>query len=392
MKPGTPGFVPSRLKEAMEARNVTAIALADMLGVSVAAVSHYTTGKHSPAPDVMKRISEVLNLPMHFFLRPSAEPSGGAKFARSLRTATDSTWKRANRRYGWAREIVSYLQEFIQFPAVNFPDFGVPSDPAKISDDDVERLASETRRFWNLGDGPISNVVWLLENNGAILCRYKLHSDKLDAFSQWDLANSTPYVVLGADKDVAARSRMDVAHELGHMVLHRRLDPVSLTRSEVYQRVESQANRFAGAFLLPERSFSEDFSVPSLDAFCALKMKWKVSIALMVMRSIQLGLANEEKGKRLWINRARRGWRTQEPLDDIVEPELPRFLPRSVQLLVEQRVVSRQDFPFQVALPASDIEELVGLRPGYFSEAEDPDPILSFPSNKRPNSGQANFG
>jgi Zn-dependent peptidase ImmA (M78 family)/plasmid maintenance system antidote protein VapI len=383
MKPGTPGFVSARLREAMEARAVTSVALADMLGVSVSAVSQYANGHNSPAPDVTRRLSEVLNLPVHYFLRAPERLERGVIFYRWMSAATKQARKRAERRYGWLREIAAFLHRFVQFPKVIFPDFGLGSDPQSISQDQIEELASRVRRHWNLGDGPISNVTWLLENHGAIVARQKLYADKLDAFSEWDRALETPYVVLGADKACAARSRFDVAHELGHMVLHRLVKEADLAKSEVFKLIEAQADRFAGAFLLPERTFSEDFFTPTLDSFCSLKSKWRVSVALMIMRAAQLGLISQEQERRLWINRTRRGWRNKEPLDDVLDPELPRFLRQSVEMLVDKKIVARHDFPFQLALPSGDIEDLLGLRPGYFDEGEDGPEVLRFSGHGR---------
>ena len=53
-----------------------------------------------------------------------------------------------------------------------------------------------------------------------------------------------PVVVLGADKGQSDRSPFDAAHELGHLVLHR---PEHAGTREV----ETQAHRFAAAFLMP---------------------------------------------------------------------------------------------------------------------------------------------
>ena len=46
---------------------------------------------------------------------------------------------------------------------------------------EIEEIATDVRRFWNLGDGPISNVTLLLENNGAIVTRTEMGADNLDA-------------------------------------------------------------------------------------------------------------------------------------------------------------------------------------------------------------------
>lgn len=370
MKPGTPGFVGARLREAREARGLTAVSLADLVGVTRGAISQYEHGPLSPSPDVMRRISEQLNLPVQFFLRRPLAVSQRTIFYRSMSAATKRARLRAERRYEWLCEIVSLLRRFVRFPEVTFPEFKLAPDPARITNDQIEDLAAETRRAWALGQGPISNITWLLENRGAVITRCELGAATLDAFSEWNSSDSTPYVVLNSGKESAVRSRHDSAHELGHMILHRHLQQSALNHAPSFDLMEKQAHRFAGAFLLPARSFADDLYSPSLDGLRALKEKWRVSIAAMIKRASQLNLINEDHERRLWINLARRKWRTREPLDDVVEPEQPRFLRRSLELLISKGIVSSSDLPLRLTLATRDIEELTGLAPGYLTKAE----------------------
>ena len=55
MKLGTPGFVGPRLREAREGRGLTAMSLAELLGITRSAISYYEKGTTSPQPDVMER-------------------------------------------------------------------------------------------------------------------------------------------------------------------------------------------------------------------------------------------------------------------------------------------------------------------------------------------------
>jgi transcriptional regulator with XRE-family HTH domain len=43
---GTPGFVGDRLREAREARGLSAVSLADLLGITRQAISLYESGHH----------------------------------------------------------------------------------------------------------------------------------------------------------------------------------------------------------------------------------------------------------------------------------------------------------------------------------------------------------
>ena len=368
MRPGTPGFVGYRLREAREARGMTAIALADILGITRAAVSQYENGHQSPSPEIMRQVSHVLNSPVQRFLRPAdSSRDRGVIFYRCMSSATKRARSRAERRYEWLREISCFLEKYARFPDVQFPQFELPDNPEQLDHDRIDDLATEARRFWGLGDGPISNVTWLLENNGAIMCRCELEAATLDAFSEWHPSDRRPFIILASDKDSAARSKFDAAHELGHMLLHRKVMPSLLNHNSSFSLLEAQANRFASSFLLPSASFGNEFYAPSLDALRSLKERWGISIAAMIMRAADLRLVTEDQQKKMWINLARRKWKTREPLDDIVEPERPRFLRRCLELLLEKRVISAQEISFQLGISASDIERLIGLEPGRLS-------------------------
>ncbi len=112
---------------------------------------------------------------------------------------------------------------------------------------------------------------------------------------------------------------------------------------------------------MPEQTFSEDFYVPTLDAFRSMKSKWRVSIASMLHHSVELGLIGKEEGERLWINLGRRKWRTREPLDDDLQPEQPKVLERALRLLTDKQVLTIEDISHTFGFSESDVESLAGL-------------------------------
>jgi len=331
----------------------------------------------------MRKISEALDLPLHFFLRPLTRPEEGVFHFRSTTAATKMSRSRAERRFIWLREIVCSIQRYVKFPKVNYPDFHPPGDPSHLSDEAIVDFATGTRRFWGLRDGPISDVVQLLENNGTILARHELASTNLDAFSRWGESDRTPYIILGTDKGSAVRSRYDVAHELGHLVLHRNVSRNLANQKAIHALMERQAHRFAGSFLLPERTFSADVYSISLDALRALKPKWKVSIAFMLHRASSLDLVNDEQARKLWINLQRRGWRAKEPLDEVIEPEEPKLLERSLRLLAEHQLLNVQDIAHEYGFRDSDIESLVGMSPGTLGAIHRPLGLIRLPSSSQ---------
>src|SRR5579872_5997312 len=319
---GTPGFIGARLIQAREARGLSAISLADLIGVRSANISNYESGKQSPSPEVMSRIVEILKQPLPFFMRPvrsgEIEP-----WWRAMSSATKSARARALARHVWLLEIADYLLEYVDFPIANLPDFDLPTDVQNITNNDIEDIATECRRFWRLGAGPIADIVLLLENNGVIVSRGELGAENLDAYSHWPTNSEHPFIFLGSDKASAVRSRHDASHELGHLILHRHIDVKAIRNPALFKLIEEQAHRFAAAFNLPAQGFANQLWAPTLDAFMALKPHWKVAMSAMIMRCEQLGILSSEQVRRSWINMSRRGWRRQEPLDERLAPEQP---------------------------------------------------------------------
>lgn len=362
MPAGTPNFIGDRLREAREARGLTEATLAESVGVTRASISLYETGKASPQVEVLVRLTAVLRMPQAFFLQPVTRTVSDNLFYRSLSGATKMDRLKAKRRYSWLTEITSYLRGFVRFPPVRMPTIVAPAHPSSIDADFIESAAAQTRQAWGLGNGPISNVALLLENNGAILSRMSLGTRNMDGFSGWNVDTTTPYAILGNDKDSAARSRFDLAHELGHLVLHRDLAPHHITDPPHHTLIESQAHRFAGAFLLPSETFSEDLYVVSLDSLRALKGKWLVSIAAMLHRAGDLDIVTGAARTRLWTNYNRRGWKLKEPLDDELQPEKPRLLRRAFELIVKTGVHPPEQIVTDLCLSPFDIQELACIQ------------------------------
>lgn len=363
MPSGTPGFVGPRLREAREIRGLTAVSLAERVGVTPQAISVYEHGKNSPSPDILRSIAAALRVPDQFFTGPERPNRERVVFYRSQSAATKRARVGAEGRLEWLRDIVHYLEEFVSMPEPNFPDFGV-GDPSLLSDDDIESVAQQARRYWNMHNGPVGNMVALLENQGAIVSRVEVGADSLDSLFEFE--DGRPYLMIGTDKGTAVRWRFDAAHELGHVLLHGGVDRRHAHRSEMFKLLEAQAHRFAGAFLLPAESFAEDVFAVSLDAFRTIKPQWRTSIAMMIKRVRHLDLISDETERRLWINYSRRGWRRQEPYDDALDVERPRLLASAFELLMRERVQTVEDVTVRLGLAVEDVEQLAGLPPDYF--------------------------
>jgi Zn-dependent peptidase ImmA (M78 family)/transcriptional regulator with XRE-family HTH domain len=327
------GLVSARLKDARLARLLNQSELASAVNVSRQAISAFEAGEKNPDPATMARIADALGQPLQFFFTDDLELFGdfGTRFHRAFGAETKRRNSMCEVLGKWFVQTARYLFGLVSFPSTCIPS-AVPKDGERYSEDEIEHIAHECRRLWGLGVGPISNVLGLLEKNGIIVCRYEVSGEKIDAFSFWN--GDRPFVFLSSDKSSAVRSRFDAAHELGHLILHRWLDQEDLEDPAVLKRIEAEANRFAGAFLLPNSSFPNEVYSPRLDAFQDLKRRWKVAIQAMIYRCKDLEIFDEFQVTNLYKQVSFRKWRTKEPLDDEIPMEQPSLLKRAVEVIV----------------------------------------------------------
>lgn len=245
--------------------------------------------------------------------------------------------------------ICSFIKDYIEPLGLEFPDFYL--DEKCDSDSitslnlhkvEVENVAMSVREYLSLGDGPISNMVRLLETNGVAICTAPEISSKVDAFCNDDVF---PIVVRNSTKS-PVRCRFDLAHELGHLLMHKGMN------NDVVENpmLEKQANYFASCLLLPKETFVNEF--PRFDrsripweSLIAMKFRWKVSIAALIMRAHDLSIISDSMRQRAFRYLSHKGWRTCEPGDsqehsDFIELEEPEIIRNAVNLLMN----SHRDF------------------------------------------------
>ena len=364
---GVKNFNKDRLIQARNARGLTSVGLSDIVQISQTSISQYEKGKQNPKQEVVEALAKALNVPVGFFFKEIDIDKPKTLFYRSMAVSTKASRMRSEAKYEWALETVNYLLNYVDLPEVNIPDLDVAKDFRDLDNRTIEMLAIHLREHWMLGMGPITNMVRTLEANGIIVWRTEFEAETQDAFSEFRTPH--PFVILASDKKNYFRSRFDAAHELAHLILHQSVDITTLNTRSEFKKIEEQAHLFAGAFLTPLTLYHQDLSATTIDTFRALKPRWKVSIAMQIMRVKHLGLVTESQEKHLWKNLSRRKWRKVEPLDDTTEPESPQLIKLSIKMLVEEGVKSKEQLIDDLQLSHLDIERLIG-EDGYMREAD----------------------
>jgi Zn-dependent peptidase ImmA (M78 family)/transcriptional regulator with XRE-family HTH domain len=369
MTVGVEGFIGERLTEAREARGIlTMSTFADMLEVSRNAVSLYEMNKAKPRPELLSKMADKLGVKESYFFLPLDTQNRHTVFQRSRHALTKHHRTIAERRFGWTKYLIDvYLKSFIEMPPLNIPDgLDKQKNPKEITNEFIEHAAQQCRDFWGLGSFPIENITAVLENNGIFVTHGYTNSDKLDAFSSLSEFDGSFHIFLGVDKQSATRSRFDAAHELGHLILHSHMSD-ELINDKIHKQLEDQANRFAGAFLMPARSFKKDVWMTSIEAFKVLKKDWKASVGVIIKRSDDLGLLGDDeyRVRSLWI-KYRQAWQAIE--EDDLEMETPQLMKNSVDVLFESGLISKGQMLHELPFTRTDIEKMLSLPDGYLAD------------------------
>ena len=328
-------LIPSRLRDARKAARLTQGDLGERVGVTRQAISAYERGDKTPEAATFRKLTEALAQPASFFTSED-RPTFGDFSTRFFRKFGPDTVRRneACAVLGeWFAQIARYFDQHVNYPPVDLPEAAPIDERGSYTGDEFDTIADLCRIRWGLGLGPISNVLALLESKGITVCRYELAGERVEAFSYWNGAR--PFIFMASEKEASARARFDLAHELGHLILHRWVENEELENPKVLKRIENEADRFAAAFLLPRRSFPNEVYTARLEAFINLKRRWIVSVQAMVYRCRDLGLIDADQFLNLYKQISYRKWRTREPLDDpkILPLEQPRLLRRAVELV-----------------------------------------------------------
>jgi Zn-dependent peptidase ImmA (M78 family)/transcriptional regulator with XRE-family HTH domain len=356
----TRGFVPQRLAEARLAMMMSRAELARELNITGQAVGYYETGERRPDMDMLLRAAAVLQQPVSFFLRPSQsiEDRRGTRFFRSVGTRSNKINYALDIRAKWLWELVSAISEEVRQPAPNYPDIPAPLDGDAYSGDEIEKIATSIRRHWRLGDGPIANVIALFETHGLIVTRFELGSDQIDAFSCW--INKKPHVFLGSDKGSCCRSRFDAAHELCHVLLHRDIAQEDIENKKVRERIEREANLFAGAFLLPKFAMFNEFYSTRMSHLIGLKKRWRVSVQAIAHRAKSLGIIDEDQYILFRKSISFHRWNKSEPLDNELPLEQPQWLLKCWELFVKRRGIEEMDTAEEIGFTLDLVASLFG--------------------------------
>jgi len=351
-------FNPQRLSLARKRRRLTSKRFAELIGMSPVTVTRLEKANNEPEPGTVDLISKALGFPREFFFGNDIdELSKESASFRSLTSMSARERDAALASGSLAYLLSDYIAERFNLPEPKLIDLSHERDPAAA--------ARTVREVWALGEQPISNMIKLLESKGIRVFSLAENTKTVDAFSCW--RNAVPYIFLNTFKS-AERSRLDAAHELAHLILHRHGGP------RQGRDAEMEANIFASSFLMPIADVRSRLPfVSRLDDLIAAKKRWGVSTAALAYRLHKLRILSDWQYRMFCIQINQKGYGTHEP-DSLPREESVVWKKVFTELWSDR--ISKRQVAADLHLPHDELENLVFGLTGSITPPERSSPDL----------------
>lgn len=289
-------FNPDMLRLARDARELTQAELAARSGLTQAFISKLEHGLIAqPGDDALRSMSDVLLFPPSFFFQ--RERALGFPHFHFRKRA-----KLGAKPLARIGAIINIRRQHIQKLLRSYEDpIAKPIPQMDLDENGItpEQVAERMRAYWMVPRGPIQNLVELIESAGGIVVITRFGTNLLDGIS-FRVEGLPPLFFMNSDVP-GDRFRFSLAHELGHMIMHGVPDDD--------EKLESEAHRFAAAFLMPAAEIKPYLAAPKLSNLGRVKAFWKVSIKALIRRAFDLSLITPSQYKSMSIgyNKAFKG-------------------------------------------------------------------------------------
>lgn len=349
---------PQRITLIRELYGIRKSELSMRLGVSARTITCWELGLQAPSAGDVAELCRVFGVDSEFF-EPQLEGlpvASGLPHFRSYQAGTQVAYRQAQAYGQVTQDLVRTLSGYVDFPALHLPD--IPADP-ELADSIVPQMAAQqVRHEWGLGDGPIGHLLRVVEDHGICVVFAPFEFAGLGSYSVFNGGN--PLIVLDSASGNYYRQRFNLAHELGHLVMHSDAEPGNKV-------IEAQADVFAAELLAPGNQMCAELPA-RMDGVGWLKLKelkerWGVSMKVLLDKAYALGRLTDQEYRKGLDFLSRSGWKLLEPgaISGIEEPSL---IPHSLDLLGD------------VGVGPEEVRERSRVPQGYFGVMAARRPLL----------------
>ena len=339
-------FNPELLATARKLRGLSQTKAAKLCGMSQSKYNKIENGVNPPNENTIEIFAKAFDFPEKFFqknARALGIPMSFHEMHRKTKSVSLKDQTRVSADLTVRMLCISSLldtvdiQEELQLPQYDAEDYG----------HDGEEIARMVRRTWLAPNGPVHNLTDLIEKAGIIVFPCYFPAPKVDGVTV-NISGMPPVIFLN-ENTPADCMRFSLAHELGHIVMHR----------QISNTMENEANSFASELLMPEQEMKYEFNEPvTLKRLAELKRVYKVSMGALLVRAKSIGKISVHQSNYLWRQMSRLGYRKEEPPSTQFEKERPSTLKNIFDLYMKQLGYSTEDFASAFDLNVEMVKDL----------------------------------
>lgn len=338
---------------ARQYRRMSQSEVAQAAGLTQGHYSRIENGLTTEGPTIenIERIAAVLEFPVDFFYQAdglAGLPLSVHPMNRKKASVSEGAIKQVHAELNIR---LMHLRRYLRAVDIT-PEIPKPHlDPYESGG--PQEIARTIRRAWMMPDGPVANLTDYCERAGIIVawCEFDAPIDGVTM-----TVRDLPSCIFLNSKVPADRMRFSLAHELGHVIMHR----------VPTDTIEEEANLFAAELLVPEKAFTRSLigQKLTLEWLARQKAYWGVSMAFLLYRAGETGVVTRHQSEYLWKKISMLGWRLREPQETDIAPETPTVFPGLVRFHSENLQYGLDDLRRLLNADVREVRKLYGAHIG----------------------------
>lgn len=339
------------MRVARQARCLSQAQLSTQSGLSQGNISKIENGISEPPQEVVEKIAKALGFPVSFFFQ-AYQPFGLPVSVHPMFRKKASVGVKALEQLEAELNIRLFHYQKLLRAAEIEADLPLPRLDIDDYDGDVQKIAELVRRTWGIPHGPIKNLVDYIERAGCVVIHCDFEGIGVDGVTI-TMRGMPPFIFLNR-ANPADRQRFTLAHELGHIVMHRLPVP----------DMEEQANLFASTLLMPPDQIRPYLSGRlTVQKLASLKPIWRVSMASLLVTAHKTGYISDNQSQWLWRQFSSMGYRKVEPPELDFPVEKPTVMEEVFQIHADEYGYSAEEI---AAVLHVGLEDARKLHPSVF--------------------------
>ena len=311
--------------------NLSMKELADLVHLSAMSISYYEKEERRPDMKTIKALADVLNIKVTDFLarRDESLMFCHGEFRKSNKLS-------AKQQAFVREEVEEYFGRFYQIVNILGGEV-LPEAPVihevQLADSPDESAARMRVKLGLPQDGPIGNLIEILENKGILVYLCDIKNAEFSGMN--GTVNERPYIIINKNMS-AERVRSTIAHEMAHFMFDW---PENMGESAV----EEMANAISTSFLFPLKDVLRELGVRRsaiTNNMIGVCIEYGISMYILVKRANKQGIVNDYVANNFCINANKAGWVHNEP--SRIKNEAPGLFHQLVYRAVSEHEITIQ--------------------------------------------------